>query len=377
MSTQKVGCPSKANWSRCAPARKPTPSARRPKGTISGANRQPLANPCQIAQDLRAIVTLLPVPPWAVPSSSGPPLQDDHAPPRADGGLSLADCRSQTALFADLVRHASTVLGVGARAVAVRALLHLPRVASRSGWIGHRNLQREIWTSAERLRIDARAAQNQMSAGTRALAELCFEQIDSDRANLVFRSLHYLRSSRAGSRSFGLVDPSDRRPVCLVSISRLEWARVKDEISAQFDVSPEAIWEISRMYSIDGAPANVISCLLAKLRAHLRRREESIDLLTTAVDPNLGFTGASYKAANWQQWMTVVARPYMYEWSAYVTPRQLREWYGTSNLYVLRAQYPRRFEQSRARLLDSLIFCCRIKEETEVIPVQLRRRAHR
>ena len=28
------------------------------------------------------------------------------------------------------------------------------------------------------------------------------------------------------------------------------------------------------------------------------------DLLVTAVDPNLGFTGCSYRAANWQQWMT-------------------------------------------------------------------------
>ena len=43
------------------------------------------------------------------------------------------------------------------------------------------------------------------------------------------------------------------------------------------------------------------------------------DLLVTAVDPNLGFTGCSYRAANWQQWMTVKARPYLYENGRYVS----------------------------------------------------------
>jgi hypothetical protein len=311
--------------------------------------------------------------------SSGPALQDDHAPPsRADGGLSLADCRSQMALFADLVREAAVTMRVESRALAVRALLQLPRVASRSGWVGRRSLQREIRNSAGRLRLDARAAQNHVAVGTFALADLSFAQIDSERADMVFRSLHYLRSARAGSQNFALVDPIDRRPVSLVSISRLEWTCVKDEICAQFDISPRAIWEVSRMYSIDRAPANVISYLLAKLRAHLRRSDDSIDLLTTAVDPNLGFTGSSYRAASWQQWMTVAARPYIYEWGTYVTPRQLREWYGTSNPIELHARFPRRFEQSRARLLDSLIYCCRIKEETDVVPVQQqRRRVHR
>ena len=101
------------------------------------------------------------------------------------------------------------------------------------------------------------------------------------------------------------------------------------------------------------------------------------DLLVTAVDPNLGFTGGSYRAANWQQWMTVRARPYLYENGRYVTPRQLRERFGTSSLVELQAKYPGRFQQSRVRLLDSMIYCCSVNGETKVVPAQERRRLHR
>jgi hypothetical protein len=301
-----------------------------------------------------------------------------HSPPLIGAaGLRLADCRSHHAAFGSLVSDTAARMGVESRALAVRALLQLPRVASPSGWIGRRNLEREIQKSAQGLRVDARAAQDYLPVGSFALADLSFEQIDSDRADAVFKSLHYLRSARAGSLNFGLVDPINRRPVSLVSMSRLEWSCVRNEICAQFDMAPGAIWEVSRMYSFDYAPANVISYLLARLRAHLRRSGDSIDLLTTAVDQNLGFTGSSYKAANWQHWLSVVARPYMYEWGRYVTPRQLREWYGTSNPAELQARYPRRFERSRTRLLDSLIYCCNVKRETEAVPAQARRRVHR
>jgi hypothetical protein len=75
--------------------------------------------------------------------------------------------------------------------------------------------------------------------------------------------------------------------------------------------------------------------------------------------------------------MTVQARPYLYENGLYVTPRQLRERFGTSSLVDLHAQYPGRFEQSRVRLLESIIYCCSVNGETKVVPVQERRRLHR
>ena len=93
---------------------------------------------------------------------------------------------------------------------------------------------------------------------------------------------------------------------------------------------------------------------------YLRRNMSAADLLVTAVDPNLGFTGGSYRAANWQQWMTVQARPYVYEYGRYVTPRQLRERFGTSSLVELHAQYPGRFRAKQGQIagLNDLLLQC-------------------
>ena len=42
-----------------------------------------------------------------------------------------------------------------------------------------------------------------------------------------------------------------------------------------------------------------------------------------------------------------------------------------------RQNIPGRFQQSKVRLLDSMIYCCSLKGETKVVPAQDRRRLHR
>jgi hypothetical protein len=91
----------------------------------------------------------------------------------------------------------------------------------------------------------------------------------------------------------------------------------------------------------------------------------------------LGFTGSSYRASNWKQWMSVQARPYLYEDGLYASPRQLRERFGTSNISALQANFPEKFHQSRVKLLDSMIFCFRVNGKTEVLPTAAIRRLHR
>jgi hypothetical protein len=293
--------------------------------------------------------------------------------------LHLDDCRSfsPASSFGALVREAACRADVEPRALAVRVLLHLPRVASHEGWVTRSQAQRELRINAERLRCDVRAARSHVPIDSFSLRELAFEKIDSSRALPLLESLHYLRSARQGSLYFALVDPINRLPVSLCSVSPLEWKRVSSQISAQFAVPREGIWDVSRVYSVDSAPPHAISSLLSRVRTHLRRNIPSADLLITTVDANLGFTGGSYRAANWQQWMTVKARPYLYENCVHVTPRQLRERFGTSSLVELQAKYPRRFQSSRVRLLDSMIYCCSVNGETKVVPARERRRLHR
>ena len=294
-------------------------------------------------------------------------------------GLHLEACRRvwPGSLFRFLVRETARRVGVQPHALSVRVLLHLPRVASQEGWVTRQEAQRELRISAQGLQDDIRAVSSQVSSEEFKLRDLVFEEIEASRALPFLQSLHYLRSTRQGSLYFALVDPIDRLPITVCSLSPLEWRRVANQISKQFDISPRRVWEISRVYSVDAAPRNAISSLLSKVRKHMRRSGDSTDLLVTAVDPNLGFTGASYRAANWQHWMSVRARPYIYENGRYITPRQLRERFGTSNLVELQVKYPGRFQQSRARLLDTMIFCGSIKGETRVVPAPERRRLRR
>jgi hypothetical protein len=290
--------------------------------------------------------------------------------------LRLDDCRLPGSPFDALVRETALRVGVERRALAVRVLLHLPRVASHEGWITRAQVQRELRIQARRLREDARAAMSLLPIGKFLLSQLIFEEIDPSCAAPLLAALHYLRSARAGARYFALVDPVDRRPVSLCSVSPLQWRCVSRAILADFDTPSERVWDISRIYCIDNAPRNAISSLLSRVRTYIRHNG-SIELLVTAVDPNMGFTGSSYRAANWQEWITVKARPYLYEDCQYVSPRQLRERYGTSSLIELQSQHPGRFQHSRAKMLDSMIFCCRVNGETSVVPLQERRRLRR
>jgi hypothetical protein len=303
----------------------------------------------------------------------------NSSPPATESWLQLEECRSFSprSPFRALVVETASSVGVEPRALAVRALLQLPRVATHDGWIAGWRVQRELRLSALRLRSDTQAVRIHLPMERFELHDLVFEQIPSSRATPVLTSLHYLRSARPDSLYFALVDPIHSLPVSLCSVSPLVWKRLANRISAQFAIRVGQVWEISRMYSVNGAPQNVISSLLSKVRTYLRRNVPSVDMLVTTVDPNLGFTGCSYRAANWQEWITVKARPYFYEDRQYVSPRQLRERYGTSSLIELRAQHPGRFEQSRAKLLDSMIFCGRVNGETKVVPGPERRRLRR
>jgi hypothetical protein len=303
----------------------------------------------------------------------------DRLSASTDSQLRLSECRSLSPAspFGALVRETARRVGVEPRALAVRVLLHLPRVASHSGWVTTRQAQRELRINAERLRNDVRAVRIHLPPKKFPLRELAFEVIDQSRALPLLTSLHYLRSTRDDSLYFALVDPIDRLPVSLCSVSRLEWKCVSNQLQAQFDIRPGGAWDVSRVYSVDGAPANAISLLLSKVRVYFRRNFPSAHLLVTTVDPNLGFTGSSYRASNWQQWMTVKARPYLYEYDRHVTPRQLRERYDTASLIELEGRFPDRFQQSKVRLLDSMIYCCSLKGETKVVPAHEMRRLRR
>ncbi|MGO9159599.1 MAG: hypothetical protein ACLP7J_02640 [Streptosporangiaceae bacterium] len=315
------------------------------------------------------------------PAGQDPPIAAGHkdADGFRPGGMLLTDCRVRLPQFDRLVSRAALANAVDDRALAVRSLLHLPRLAGPGGWLAYGQVEREVRKNARRLRLDADAAAALIPAGTFTLSQLAYaEDVDEKVSGRLFSTLHYLRNARPGSRSFALLDPETSLPVTICSIAPLEWKRVGNYIDENFGVPLERIWDVSRVYSCDAAPRNAISYLLAKVRGSAARSDSKVELLVTAVDPNLGFTGSSYRAANWQQWLAVRYRPYLYCDSWYASPRQLRQRFGTSSRAELQARFPQhRFEQSRVQLLDSLIFCCRVSRETEPAPAGSLRPLHR
>ena len=288
--------------------------------------------------------------------------------PELPGKLLLSECCAPESVFAGLAADVAGRRKVDPRALSVRTLLHLPRVASVRGEVTRTQVDRELSHSARILRQDSYAARNLISAGKSELQDLVFGSIDAAAAEAIFSSLHYLKSGRADSLNFALIDPADGLPVTLCSVSPLEWKRIENQLQSRFEIPHGRTWDVSRVYSRNAAPPNAISFLLSRVRSTLRRSGRDIDLLVTAVDPNLGFSGSSYRAANWQQWFSVKARPYLYHERRYATPRQLRQTFGTSNVAELQEKFPdHRFEQSRARLQESMIFCCRLTGETEAV----------
>jgi hypothetical protein len=293
--------------------------------------------------------------------------------------LRLRDClAAEDSPFAAMTAETARRKRVDERALRVRTLLHLPRIAGYSGSMPVKAVWAELGRMADQLAEDVRKPSARVSEAARDLHELKFARVPAELAAPIIASRHYLRSARPESHYFALLDPAERLPVSICSVSPLQWRRVAAQIRMQFGIAPERIWDVSRVYSCDSAPPNAISYLLARVRTALRQCDDEVDLLATAVDRNLGFSGASYRAANWRHWITVQPRPYLYHNEFYASPRQLRLRFGTSAIGELQKSLPgERFEQSRVKLRESLIFCWRVRGETELIPEAARLPIHR
>ena len=227
----------------------------------------------------------------------------------------------------------------------------------------------EIRRCVDLLRSDYDEIESLIPRAHVSLEQLEFRKLEPIAAEAVFSRLHYLRSARPDAENFGLVDREHGLALCLCSVATVDWLKLATRLSRvasdRIALGPDAMRDVARVYSFEVAPANSISRLLSQVRSSLRKDKPTIRLLTTVVDPNLGFDGASYRAASWRHWMTVRPRPYFYVDDCYASPRKLRELYGTSHPLELREKLGPRFRTSRTRLKDSLVFCSRTRGETE------------
>ncbi len=206
------------------------------------------------------------------------------------------------------------------RDLLLQALLHMPRIADDYGNVSLASATAEI----ERLR-EIRAAElspfRELARAPRVLptlGDLVVRVADAEEAAPVLGHFHYLRSVREDSVFVGAFYTDRLAAVC--SVSPLDLPSVIEQLpianSAQGAV-------ISRVFAFDWAPRNVISYLLARTeRCHVAVRED-VRILLTYLNPNMGFTGASYRAANWITVGRETGTRYAYLDERYITDRQV------------------------------------------------------
>ncbi|MBV8368355.1 MAG: hypothetical protein JO036_05400 [Candidatus Eremiobacteraeota bacterium] len=233
----------------------------------------------------------------------------------------------------------------------LRLGLHVPRLgfgATRSDMIveAHRlAAQAYLLVPSEALQVPRDAPKDVNDAR--------FVTIDEDEARFVNERLHYLRSHRKASASFGLRTVASSSLIAMVSVSRPDEAELAPLLPHGVRLQNTAM--IARVFAKRWAPPNTISYLLARTERQISQAFSGTNFALTYVNANLGFTGASYRAANWSLLGTNPTH-YSYVDADYQSDRQLIARFNTALASELRARLGTRFQRVTTGLLPLLVF---------------------
>jgi hypothetical protein len=202
-----------------------------------------------------------------------------------------------------MVSDAASEHKVSERDLLVSTRLHLPRLTIQE-LSSSPVVRSEIERIAHRIETTRsfypRPAPTRMAVLTKS--SVSFSRIDAEIARVIHERFHYVGSFREGVH-FGLFekgrqDPSEL-PITMATFSELDVQHLKDLMFGHDNRYAGLL--LSRVYSFDHAWRNSTSYLLAMGAAWLRRNRPDVRTLFTYVNPNLGFTGVSYRASNWTE----------------------------------------------------------------------------
>lgn len=176
-----------------------------------------------------------------------------------------------------------------------------------------------------------------------ALHDLVIDVVDTIDAEPILGTFHYLQSFRGDSVTIGATYKN--RIVALCSISPLDLPCVAERLPVG---GAAEIAVVSRVFAFDWAPRNIISYLLARVEKASVVRGNEVRILVTYLNPNLGFSGASYRAANWVPLGREMGTRYAYLDAQYITDRQVARLSATDQS---RVQY------SKMSLHPLILFC--------------------
>lgn len=210
------------------------------------------------------------------------------------------------------------------RPLHLQALLQLPRVADTRGFVPSAMAESLLGDLVHELPSTAEWLVSNVGASPRLLR---FHNVTSERAQEVMEKFHYLRSPRTDGRLYGL-STDNGRLVALCVTSPLDVEGLRDLLSSRGRPTVSAR-VLSRVFAFEGAPNNSISYMLSRVGSE-ERRFGVTDLLTY-VNPNMGFTGSSYRASGWDLLGIEPGTKYRYIDNRYVTDRELAPRFGRHN----------------------------------------------
>jgi hypothetical protein len=204
------------------------------------------------------------------------------------------------------------------RDLLLQALLHLPRIAGPDGIVGLGEAVEEI----ERVRgrraalLEPVRSLAEPPPAALSLDELEVRMVAPTEAAPVLERFHYLGSVRPDALTMGAF--ARGRVVALCSISPLDLPAVTEHLPVD---DPATAAVVSRVFAFDWAPRNVVSYLLARVASSREALPEGAQVLLTYLNPNMGFSGASYRAASWLPFARETGTRYAYLDGRYVTDR--------------------------------------------------------
>lgn len=255
------------------------------------------------------------------------------------------------AWLGEVVSDTCSRAAVPSRPLELQALMHLPRLADRDGRIeidvaacelerlAHQIPPLKLWE----IRTDVQSARG-----------LILGPVDESDVRRIYEQFHYLRSHRLKGRHFGAFAPDEpSTPVAVVATTPVDVPSLARFLAP--DTSFDEVRVVARVFSFPCAPRNTLSRLLAFV-AHAEARDLGSRQLITYVNPNLGFSGASYLASGWAIAGVEPGTVYRYVDARYTTDRELERRFGFSDDRRLRQALRSRFGRSRMPLRPLLVF---------------------
>lgn len=249
-----------------------------------------------------------------------------------------------------LAEEAAVRQGVPIRELMVRLLLHLPRLADHQGMVTKAEVSAESGRLASLLadKTSAYAHLQRHPAPPVSLGSLPrgLSAVDEELARVVLERFHYLGSYRDKSLHLGAF--AGDRLAAMFTISPLDVPTIAENLPAGVGSTDAVV--LSRVFAFDWAPRNTLSFAISALVRVLRQRDHPPRALLTYVNPNVGFTGASYRAANWSLWARETGTRYAYLDRQYVTDRELRQRFPGEDVLELAKRLGSRLQLSRMQL---------------------------